>query len=230
MYTAVVFLAACNKESIHGDGPVVSEERTVPSFTQVQLDGDGELTISHGTTQKVSVSGYQNLLPVYETKIVAGVLHLGFKPGYSIRNNNMRVVIQVPELTYMRINGSGKIIATNFIQGGMLAYVNGSGDLLLRDCKFTQVLYSVNGSGNLVANTSEANDADVEIHGSGKILLRVVSELDVYIAGSGTVDYWGNPMVVNSQVSGSGRINKKWSMNNTASCVGARFCVNVGFP
>ena len=210
MYSAVVFLAACNKESLRGDGAVVSEERTVPSFTQVQLDGDGEVTISYGATQKVSISGYQNLLPVYEAKIVAGVLHLGFKPGYSIRNNNMRVAIQVPQLTYMRMNGSGKIAANNFIQGGaMLAYINGSGDLLLDDCKFSQVLYAVNGSGNIVANTSEANDAAVEIHGSGKIQLRVAGELDINIAGSGTVDYWGNPVVVNSQVSGSGRINKK---------------------
>src|SRR5688572_20250841 len=157
MYTAVVFLAACNKESLRGDGALGSEERTVPSFTQVQLDGDGEVTITYGPTQKVSVSGYQNLLPVYETRIVAGVLHLGFKPGYSIRNNNMRVVIEVPQLTYMRINGSGKITANNFIQrGGMLAYINGSGDLLLDNCKFSQALYSVNGSGNIVANTSEA--------------------------------------------------------------------------
>src|ERR671912_494723 len=143
MYSAVIFLAACNKESMRGEGAVISEERTVPSFTQVQLDGDGEVTITYGPTQKVSVSGYQNLLPVYETRIVAGVLHLGFKPGYSIRNNNMRVVIEVPQLTYMRINGSGKITANNFIQGGgMLAYINGSGDLLLGDCKFNQVLYS----------------------------------------------------------------------------------------
>lgn len=210
MCTAVVFLAACNKESLRGNGAVVSEERTVPAFTQVQLEGDGELTISYGTTQKVTVSAYQNLLPVYETKIVAGVLYLGFKPGYSIRNNNVRVEIEVPELTYMRINGSGKITANNFIQGGeMLAYINGSGDLLLGNCKFSQVLYSVNGSGSIVANTSETNDADVEIHGSGKILLRVAGKLDVSIAGSGTVDYWGNPLEVNSQVSGSGRINKK---------------------
>lgn len=209
-YSIVFLLSACNKESIRGEGPVISEERNLPSFTQVQLDGDAEATISYGSTQRVSVSGYQNLLPVYETKIVGGVLHLGFKSVHSVRNNNIRVSIELPQLNYLRINGSGKMTAKDFIlEPALDAFVNGSGELLVRDCKFNNARYSVNGSGTIGANTTEANIVDADIHGSGQILLQVSADLNASIAGSGTIDYWGNPGIVNSHVSGSGRINKK---------------------
>ncbi|MDO9377152.1 MAG: DUF2807 domain-containing protein [Ferruginibacter sp.] len=210
MCIAVLFLAACNKESIRGEGAVSTENRNVPSFTQVQLDGDAEATISYGPTQKVSVTAYQNLLPVYETKIVGGVLHLGFKSGHRIRNSNVRVAIEIPVLSFMRIDGSGKMTGTNFQQGEMLEnYVNGSGSIIVQQCAFDKAVYDVNGSGSITATTSDATVANAEIHGSGQIRLRVSNELDASIHGSGVIEYWGNPATVNSHVSGSGQINKK---------------------
>lgn len=210
VFSAVLLLTACNKESIRGGGASVTEQRNIPSFTQVQLDGDAAATITYGTTQKVSVTGYGNLVPVYETKLIAGVLHLRFKEGHRIRNSNIRVAIEIPTLSYLRVNGSGNMTARNFSQGDMLeAYVNGSGDLLVEQSQFNKAVYQVNGSGILHANTTEAINVNAEIHGSGKIDLRVSGELDASISGSGVIDYWGNPAAVNTQVSGSGRINKK---------------------
>ena len=209
--TCAILLGACTKETITGGGAVITENRNVPVFTEVQLNGEGEATILYGTTQEVSVTGYENLLLVYETKMVGTALHLQFKPDdYRIRNNNIKVNIKVPSLSYIRVNGSGKVLAGNFATGDNLsAYINGSGNMQVKDSKYNKVSYVINGSGGIVANTTEAKEANAEIHGSGKILLNVLNKLDANISGSGDIDYWGNPAAVNTQVSGSGKITKK---------------------
>ena len=206
-----ILLGACTKETIRGGGAIITENRNVPVFTEVQLSGEGEATILYGTTQQVLVTGYENLLPVYETKMMGTTLHLQFKPDdYRIRNNNIKVNITVPSLSYIRVNGSGKVLAGNFTRGDILsAYINGSGNMQVKDGKYNNVNYVINGSGDIVANTTEAKEANAEIHGSGRILLHVLNKLDANISGSGDIDYWGNPGAVNIQVSGSGKITKK---------------------
>ncbi|MEJ7588749.1 MAG: hypothetical protein WKI04_14415 [Ferruginibacter sp.] len=64
-----ILLGACNKETIRGGGAVVTETRPVPEFTNIELGGCSEAIISYGTAQQVTVTGYENLQPVYETKV-----------------------------------------------------------------------------------------------------------------------------------------------------------------
>ena len=89
---SLILLSSCNKETIKGGGAVISENRIVPAFAEIQINGDGEATVVYGLTQEVTVTGYENLLPVYETKMLGSVLQLQFKPNnYRIRNNNIKV-------------------------------------------------------------------------------------------------------------------------------------------
>jgi hypothetical protein len=208
---SIILFSSCNKESIKGSGAVITEARSLPTFSEIQVNGDADLNVVYGAGQEVSVTGYQNLLPVYETKMVGTVLYLQFKPNYyRIRNNNIKVKIVVPALTYLRLNGSGNIIASNFRTGSDLnAAINGSGNILLQDSKYFKANYTINGSGNITASTTEAAEAAAEIHGSGNIRLKVSEKLTANIAGSGNVDYWGNPVTMSTQISGSGKVNKK---------------------
>ena len=193
MTGGIFLLSSCNKESIRGNGAVNTENRTVGAFTDIELGGDADLTIGYGTTQQVTVTGYQNLLPVYETKVQGNTLYLQFRSDiYNVRNNNIKVNIQLPVLAYVRINGSGKINATGFASGDLLtASINGSGDIFIADSKYNKVTYTVNGSGNIKAASN------------------ITTEAEARISGSGNINYWGNPVTVETQVSGSGRINKK---------------------
>lgn len=159
----------------------------------------------------MTVTGYQNLLPVYETKVQGNTLYLQFRPDiYNVRNNNIKVNIQLPLLAYMRINGSGKINATGFANGDLLTgAINGSGDIFIGDSKYNKVTYTVNGSGNIKAASTTSTEAEAQISGSGNIELAVSNKLKASISGSGNIIYWGNPVTVETQVSGSGKITKR---------------------
>lgn len=208
---SIIFLSACNKETIRGSGAIISEDRILPGLTEIEFDGEAEADIISGVTQKVTITGYQNLLPVYESRLIGNTLHLGFKPNeYRIKNNNIKVTIALPALSYVRINGSGNINCRDFINGNNLgAWIDGSGSILIENSKYNKAVYSVTGSGNITANTTEAAEAKAEIHGSGNIMLNVTDKWDASLTASASINYWGNPAVVNTQVSGSGHINKK---------------------
>ena len=66
---AIVLLSSCSKETIHGSGSLGAEKRQVPSFTQVEVSGDSEVSIVYDSTQEVTINGYRNLLPIYETEV-----------------------------------------------------------------------------------------------------------------------------------------------------------------
>jgi hypothetical protein len=67
----------------------------------------------------------------------------------------------------------------------------------------------VNGSGDIHAAQITAVNADVDVNGSGKVDVFCTHKLKATIHGSGDINYWGNPTVVETDISGSGRVRKK---------------------
>lgn len=199
------------KETIKGGGTVISETRQLAPFTGVRIHGSDEVNITFGPMQQVTVTGYENLLPIYETTLIGGILNLQFRPDlYNVRNSNIKVNITMPALDLLTTNGSGKMLAENFKNGDALtASIGGSGNIYVKNCKYRTVTYRINGSGNIKAATTESDEAVAEISGAGNIELKVNKKLKAFISGSGNVNYWGNPLTIISQVSGSGVISKK---------------------
>ncbi len=205
-----LLFTACRKESIRGGGAIGTEIRNIPSFNKVSLQGDGEIDILQGATQEVKVTGYENLLAIYETRVVNGTLILKFNEGfYSIRNNNLLVQVILPDVSGASINGSGNIRLQNFNGSSITAEINGSGKIQGTACKFNEAVYRINGSGNISARGIEAKVAEANISGSGYLNLTCIDRLNAKISGSGTLDYYGNPPITVVEVSGSGRVTKK---------------------
>ena len=65
------------------------------------------------------------------------------------------------------------------------------------------------GSGNVKSFGFIVQKAEDDIKGSGDASVNVTQDLKVRINGSGSVYYQGNPPVVNSQISGSGKLIKQ---------------------
>lgn len=205
-----LLLASCSKETVRGGGAIRTETRAVPAFTNVELGGSSEVTIEYGIASNVTLTGYENLLPIYETKVNGNTLYLQFKPdAYNVKNNNIKVSVTLPALAGMHINGSGKMEARNFVNANLAASIDGSGYLFIGNSQYGKVNYSINGSGDIKAAGTTTLEAEVHMTGSGNIELNVTNKLKATISGSGNISYWGNPATTETQVSGSGKITKK---------------------
>lgn len=85
--------------------------------------------------------------------------------------------------------------------------LSGSGSITLEG--YCQNFESqISGSGKIHGYALVANSANATISGSGDLEIFVNNTLTANISGSGSVRYKGNPPIVNSNISGSGRVTK----------------------
>lgn len=203
-------IASCHKHVLKGEGSIESETRTLQTFSKVEADGSTNITIVKDDEYKAVVTGYGNLIPIYETKIKGDRLILKYKDGYwNVRNQNITVEVHTPYVDKVSINGSGDVeLERGFDQDYMEANVNGSGTLHIFNNTYGSFSADVNGSGDIYAITTECNTVNADISGSGTIEVGVVDYLDVRISGSGDVFYRGNP-TTSINVSGSGTVQKR---------------------
>jgi hypothetical protein len=105
------------------------------------------------------------------------------------------------------VSGSGKVVLSMIMSDLADFGVSGSGKISASGSA-PSVKTNISGSGKVLASDFATNSCQVRISGSGDVEINVKNELDVNIAGSGSVSYKGNPSKINSHASGSGTIRK----------------------
>ncbi|OSZ79224.1 hypothetical protein CAP35_13490 [Chitinophagaceae bacterium IBVUCB1] len=208
---AAIAFTSCTKERIKGEGSIVEETRSISGISNVNLNGSEALEIVPSKENKVVVSGYQNLVPVYKTNVSGSTLNLEFeRKYYNVRNNNIKVTLYTTSLNKIELNGSGSInIKDSLKTESLTVEINGSGSVYSYPNYFQNLALEINGSGNLNMRQATGKYVHAKIAGSGNIEVTVQEKLDANISGSGDIKYWGNPSTVNTDVSGSGRIRKQ---------------------
>lgn len=203
-------ITSCHKHVLKGEGNIESETRVLQDFSKIEADGSTTVTIVKDTEYKAIVTGYGNIIPVYETKVKGERLVLKYKNGYwNIRNSNITVEVHTPYVDKVSVNGSGNVeLQGGFEQDNLTANINGSGTLDVLNNKYRNFNADVNGSGDIRAASAQCNIVDANISGSGTIEVYVLDHLNVDISGSGDVYYQGNP-TTNISISGSGSVQKR---------------------
>lgn len=205
-----LLLSSCTKDVVRGEGPIESVLRTddiAGTFNTIRINGEADIYISYGTTKRLELQAYRNLLPLFETRIQGEKLILEYKDGHRIRNNNIKIYLTVSFLPNIEVNGNCKVRFTNDFpfQDGLYAEINGSGDIYYPQGDIKNTRFSINGSGDINAVDLNSVESTVNISGSGDVKVSVSEKLKVNISGSGKVFYKGRPLV-EQHLSGSGKI------------------------
>ncbi|GAB5538275.1 MAG: head GIN domain-containing protein [Salibacteraceae bacterium] len=227
-------ISSCSKDKWgckRANGNMTTETRMVEDFTQVHLEGSGDIVfhqIDSENDERIIVEASDNVMDRIETKVKRGKLTID---NDCIRGtkNDMKFDIYVMDLSKVSISGSGSAITDgNFDVTGNLDFnISGSGDIdfstnakdinidisgsgnvdLNGTCEDIDV--KISGSGELNAFSMEANDCYVDISGSGSCRVFTNGLLDVSISGSGDVIYDGTPITVNTDTQGSGDVRRR---------------------
>jgi hypothetical protein len=207
---STIAFASCSKLRLKGEGSILSETRQLETFTGIEANGSTDVEVVPSSSNSVVITGYQNLIPVYETKVKGGKLVLEYKRGYiNVRNNNIKVIVYTTSMNSAYLNGSGNITFRDSLTSrSMSVEINGSGDMSFGANAFQTAKYKINGSGNINARAAVAENVTAEISGSGDMDITVTQSLKAEISGSGTIDYWGNPAILEKDISGSGKVRK----------------------
>ncbi|RAJ10593.1 putative autotransporter adhesin-like protein [Chitinophaga skermanii] len=223
-----LILSGCVKENVVGSGRVITEQRPVNIFRDITMDGDFILHLKQGDDVPLKIEADDNLIRYIETYVSNQTLRIRVQPGiYFRRKSPIHIYLESRNYNSVVLSGSGDMYTDNTITNNAFSMdLNGSGSASLKMASL-QVNASVNGSGNLrfegdadryraTVNGSGNIDglglntriANITINGSGNQRVSVKDEIDIKILGSGNVTYKGNPEIVKTQVTGSGKINK----------------------
>ncbi len=216
---------ACTLSYAEGSGHVITEERSVSGFTQVNLAGSGDLILTQGDQESVKVEAEDNLMQYIRTEVKGDTLYAYIHSDGIILHQNrpIKYYVTVKDIKSLEVYGSGNITSDEIQSDNLDLTVHGSGDISLDKLAATSVTIDISGSGNCdiagkVTSQSldlkgsgdydveklESQSATVEITGSGNATIWAKDEITGRISGSGNLDYYGQPKLsVSTYGSGS---------------------------
>ncbi len=217
-----------NAETIRGSGKIITEPREVRGIHGVELKNSGELRISQGSTESLTLEGDDNILPRIRTEVEGDRLIITTERGVSFRpSTTLRYRLVVKDLNWIGLSGSGAVLSGPMRCGDLMVRLPGSGEIHFDELTADNLKAEISGSGNIQipgkvisqsvrisgsgeysAPNLESRSADVSISGSGESTVWVQDSLTARISGSGGIAYFGNPKV-DQHISGSGGIHKK---------------------
>jgi hypothetical protein len=225
--TMIFTLSSCIKDRVTGDGPVVTESRSVVNFSGVDLRCSANVVYKQDASYKLEISAQQNILDVLITEVSNNRLVIRYKNDVRVKSHDqITIVVSSPVVNSLRISGSGNIETTGILTpasmdmdisgsgnihviemttGSVDANISGSGNIKVSSGTATQEKLRISGSGDIDLGNVAANKATTTTSGSGETRVNASQNLDVTISGSGSVYYKGNP-VINTHISGSGKV------------------------
>lgn len=213
-------------DSIRGEGPVKTENRTVDNFHAVEAMIPGTVEVSVSDRCSVEVQAQENLLPVLKTEVTDGKLKIWFDKSVS-EVKDLVIRVSAPSYDELALAGSGAMKVNSPLSGENLSVsISGSGELNLPQADVQKIScsiagsgdmriggatkeasYQISGSGDIEAKELVAETGEAEIAGSGTVNCHVTQTLKASIAGSGDVFYKGSPGV-DTDIAGSGKVKK----------------------
>lgn len=224
-----------NYEGIELSGNIVTEEREVSDFDQISLSGVGNLIITQGEEEGLTVEADENLMEIIITEVVNDKLEIKYKKqglfgvfGFvNLFTDDINFRVSVKDLESINISGSGSAISDNIVTDDLSITISGSADIDM-NVEVDNLTTKTSGSGNLtITGTADrqevkisgsgkyygqdlvSREADINTSGSARVEVDVSEKLDVSISGSGSVYYTGDASIGKSSISGSGKIEKR---------------------
>jgi hypothetical protein len=211
-----------------------TESREVSNFDRVALRDYGEVIITQGEQESLTVEAHPDILPKIQTEVRDGQLvikiggtwldKLGHALSTSLTRHAIKYDLTVKKLTGLEIAGAVSVKASSIDTDRLALRLSGAGQVNIATLsaevlevdmpgagaikvsgKVGEQRIAIGGAGSYKASKLESARASVNLTGAGQATVWAIENLDVAIRGIGSVEYYGSPTVKKS-VSGIGSI------------------------
>ncbi|MCB0792239.1 MAG: DUF2807 domain-containing protein [Flavobacteriales bacterium] len=192
---ALPLLTACHKEHLHGSGQIITQERDLPPFTNVLIQGPVKANIHYGATQEVTVRTDVVAINALWTTVSNNTLLLDVDGGNTYQHITFEVDIQLPALDRLTHEGASNATVSGFENTDALEVVHhGAGNITL-DGSTADLHITHDGVGKVRAFDMIADTCHVDHSGVGNIEVTVLDRLEAHLSGVGNLYYQGSPQV-----------------------------------
>lgn len=188
-------------------GATAAEQtRAVAPFSSIDVKGPVDMVVHAGKAQSIQLKGNDKFLARLQTRVAGGKLMISFPHDqeWSMKGNPT-IVITVPALNAFHVEGAGSVELNN-IQGEELDLGFKGAGRLVANGKVGQLRLAAEGVGDVNTRQLQASAARVSFEGIGAVKVFASERLDASVQGMGSLNYYGNPRIVNKQVEGIGSV------------------------
>ncbi len=210
-----------------GNGKVVTQERNVSDeFTEVKGSAGLDVYLTQGDENKIVVEADENLLQYIETDIENGKLHVTTSENIG-RSKSKKVYVTYKQLSNIEASSGADVTGNTVIKSEFLSLKSSSGADLNVEV-FAKDLTAKTSSGadlrvkgkasSLIADASSGSEinakdllvisCNAEASSGAEVTVNVKEQLETHVSSGGDINYYGNPVSVNSNESHSGSVHK----------------------
>jgi hypothetical protein len=207
-------LSACsitfstNQTIINGSGKVTTETRSVSGFTQVALNGLGNLNIILGDQESLVIEAEDNLMQYITTSVQGNKLIIGTaKDVLPMPTKPVNYTLTIKSLNALSLAGAGKITLNNLHSDQLTLDLSGAGEINVTELAASQLTTAISGAGSITL-TGQATNQSVNISGAGRFNAADLksTSADVTVSGLGSATVWSTG-TLKAAISGAGNIN-----------------------
>jgi hypothetical protein len=213
---------------------MATEARDVTNFDRIVMRGYGDLRITQGEQESLTIEADEEILPHIKTEVQEGELRIDVVDDWAERIfkifsqglDSQRIIynLSIKRLVSLKITGAARARSQRLQSSELAIEIGGAVELEIGSLeatrlqvklpgagriklagKVTQQELSLSGAGAYQAKALESQTAHVRLDGAGKATVWVTGDLEASINGLGTVEYYGSPSVRQS-VHGLGTI------------------------
>jgi hypothetical protein len=200
-------LAGCSRATaVAGSGQLKTESRDVRGFTDIQLEGAGQVDLTQTGIDSLTIEAEDNLLPHLTSTVSDGRLHLRVD-GAINPTKPIHYIVTVKDLSRIQLDGAGTVTATKIESPSLTVKIDGMGVVSLAG-HADALNVSVDGAGNFDASKLSGRWAKVTLNGVGSGEVAASETVDARLDGLGSLGYAGDPEVKRSG-SGLGAVHKR---------------------
>jgi len=215
---------------IVGSGNLITQQKDFSDFSSLAVSSGFEVEITHSSTYSIAVTADDNVIDYAKVSKTGNTLNIGLQTGISYQSITIQAEIGMPELNNLDLSGGTQGIINEFSSANMFS-VDLSGGSQLEGGFMTTEDINIELSGgsqlnnfygeanNLIIELSEGsqldlseftiNDSNVNLSGGSQATISPNGRLDATLSGGSTLNYYGNPVLGDIDVSGGSTINQK---------------------
>jgi predicted small secreted protein len=193
---------------IRGSGNVTTETREVAAFTAIDVSGVGEVVITQGDVNSLTIETDDNLQAIVLGEVRDDTLYLGINANQGFSDaTRVTFTVTVKQLTAITLSGAAMVSASNLSGEQLAVDHSGAGTVTVAGTVAEQRV-TLSGAGSYDSVALVSKRVTVDLSGLGSVVVNASERLDATISGAGSIAYIGSPEL-HEQVSGLGSIRQR---------------------
>jgi len=162
-----------DRDAIKGEGPIVSQERSIEPVTRVHLATQGTLFIEFGSEPKLVVDAQENLQDAIVTRVRRGELTIDSERGVSIRpTRDIEYHLTIGSLEELLLSSSGDAVVEDIEAERLLLICESSGDIKIGDITCPDLELELSSSGDMTIESWNGKTLRASLSSSGDLSIR----------------------------------------------------------